>query len=240
MNWQNTTPQTTKSGAVIDQGLKSHMQRIYNRMGAGVLITALVSLYVGNNEALLQAIFATPLKWVVMLAPLAIVMFGFNPARMSSNAMRVSFIVLSVLYGLSFGAIFAVFTNESIARAFFVATGMFAGVSIFGYTSKRNLDGLGTFAVMGIWGVFIASIIAMVMPMFGFQPPSAMSNIIAGVGILAFAGMTAWQTQTMKEMYNANDDVEMASRMSWMAALNLYISFIAMFQYVLQFLGQRE
>ncbi len=240
MNWQNTTPQTTKSGAVIDQGLRAHMQRIYNRMGAGVLITALVAFFVGNNTALLQAIFATPLKWVVMLAPLGIVMFGFNPARMSANAMRVSFIVLSVLYGLSFGAIFAVFTNESIARAFFIAAGMFAGISIFGYTTKKNLDGLGTFAVMGIWGVFIASIIAMVMPMFGFEPPTMMSNIIAGVGILAFAGMTAWQTQTMKEMYNPHDDVEMASRMSWLSALNLYVSFIAMFQYILQFIGQRE
>lgn len=241
MNFQNfEAPQTKQAGAVIDQGLRAHMNRIYNRMCAGVLITAIVAFFVGSSPALLSAIFATPLKWVVMLAPLGIVMFGFNPVRMSSNTMKMMFGLLSVLYGLSFGAIFAVFTDESIAKAFFIAAGMFAGVSLYGYTAKKDLSALGTFAVMGIWGVFIASIIAMVMPMMGFEVPSMMSNIIAGVGILAFAGMTAWQTQSMKEMYNPRDDAEMTSRMSWLSALNLYISFIAMFQYILQFVGNRE
>jgi FtsH-binding integral membrane protein len=244
MNFQNfennPVPQSTKSGAIIDQGLKSHMQRIYNRMCAGVLITALVSFVVGSNTALLAAIFGTPLKWVVMLAPLAVVMFGFNPARMSSNQMKISFGVLSVLYGLSFGAIFAVYTNESIAKAFFIAASMFAGLSIFGYSTKKNLDGLGTFAIMGMWGLLAASLISILMPVFGMEVPSMMSQIIAGIGIIVFAGMTAWQTQTMKEMYNPNDDVEMASRMSWLSALNLYVSFIAMFQYILQFVGNRE
>jgi hypothetical protein len=181
-----------------------------------------------------------PQMWLIMLAPLAIVFFGFNPVKMSSNAMRISFIVLSVLYGLSFATIFAVFTNESIARAFFIAAIMFAGISIFGYTTKKNLDALGTFAIMGMWGVFAATIVALVMPMFGAEVPTLMSNIIAGVGILVFSGLTAWETQRMKEMYNAGDDAEMSSRMSWLSALNLYISFIAIFQYLLQFLGQRE
>lgn len=239
-NNQTNASQTAQRGAVFDQGLRDHMQRIYNRMSVGVLITALTAWFVGHNVQLLQMIFMTPLKWVVMLAPLGLVMFGFNPTRMTSNGMKLSFGVLSVLYGLSFGSIFAVYTNESIAKAFFIAAGMFAGVSLFGYTSKKNLDGLGTFAVMGIWGVFIASLISMVMPMLGFQPPSMMSNILAGVGIISFAGMTAWQTQSMKEMYNPRDDVEMASRMSWLSALNLYVSFVAMFQYILQFVGNRN
>ncbi len=218
----------------MDVGLRSHMQRIYNRMTVGVLITALVSFYIGSQPQLLNAIFGTPLKWVVMLAPLAIVMFGFNPARMSSNTLRLSFIALSVLYGLSFGAIFAVYTGESIAKAFFVATSMFAGISIFGYTTKKDLSAMGSFAVMGIIGLLVLSIINM------FVASSMLSNVIAGVGIIAFGGMTAWETQRMKEMYSPRDNEELASRMSWAAALNLYISFIAMFQYVLHFMGNRN
>lgn len=218
----------------LDLGLRNHMQRIYNRMTVGVLITALVSFYIGTNEELLRAIFGTPLKWVVMLAPLAIVMFGFNPARMQASTLRLSFIVLSVLYGLSFGAIFAVYTGESIAKAFFVAASMFAGISIFGYTTKKDLSALGSFAVMGMIGVLVLSLINI------FVGSSLMGNVIAGVGIVAFGGMTAWETQRMKEMYSSRDNEEMASRMSWVAALNLYISFIAMFQYVLHFMGNRQ
>lgn len=218
----------------MDYGLRKHMQRIYNRMTLGVLITALVSFFVGNNEQLLQMIFSGPQKWIVMLAPLAIVMFGFNPARMSSGALRLSFIALSVCYGLSFGAIFAVYTDASIAKAFFVATGMFAGLSIFGYTTKKDLSGLGSFAIMGMIGVLILSVVNI------FMESSMMSNVIAAAGIIVFAGLTAWETQRMKETYSERDDAEMASRMSWLSALNLYVSFIAMFQYVLHFMGQRE
>lgn len=218
----------------MDIGLRDHMQRIYNRMAVGVLVTALVSFYIGSQPQLLNAIFGTPLKWVVMLAPLAIVMFGFNPARMAASTLRLSFFALSVLYGVSFGAIFAVYTGESIAKAFFVAASMFAGISIFGYTTKKDLSAMGSFAVMGIIGILVLSLVNI------FVQSSMMGNLIAGVGIVAFGGMTAWETQRMKEMYSPRDNEEMASRMSWSAALNLYISFIAMFQYVLHFMGQRN
>ena len=218
----------------IDLGLRAHMQRIYNRMTLGVLITAVVSFYVGHNEELLRLIFGTPLKWVVVFAPLAIVFFGFNPARMSANALRLSFIALSVLYGLSFGSIFAVFTGESIAKTFFVATSMFAGLSIVGYTTKKNLDGMGNFLVMGMWGLLVLSLINM------FLGNSGLGNVISIVGIVVFAGMTAWDTQRMKEMYNPRDNEEMASRMSWVSALSLYIDFIALFQYLLRFMGNRN
>ncbi len=242
---ENTGYTQTQTHTVgFDAGLRTHMQRIYNRMTMGVLITALVSYVVAATPALFTLFFGqggpTLLGWAAMLAPLAVVWFGFNPVRMSANAMRGSFILLSVLYGISFATIFVAFTGESIARTFFIATAMFAGISIFSYSTKKDLTALGTFAMMGIWGVFIATIIAMVMPMLGFEPPTMMSNIIAGVGILAFSGLTAWQTQQMKEMYSPQADGEMMSRMSWMAALNLYISFVAIFQYLLQFLGQRE
>lgn len=227
--------QTSSSQAVgFDAGLKAHMARIYNRMTLGVLVTAVISYFVGNSPELLQLFLGGPQKWVVMLAPLAIVFFGFNPAKMSSKGMSVSFFLLSALYGISFAAIFAVFTGESIAKAFFIATSMFAGLSVFGYTTKKNLDGVGSFAVMGVWGVLILGLINI------FVGSSLMGNLISVVSIIAFAGITAWETQRMKEMYSARADAEMMSRMSWLAALNLYISFVAMFQNILHLMGNRE
>jgi len=218
----------------FDAGLRSHMSRIYNRMTLGVLVTAVVAYFVGNSPELLALFLGGPQKWIVMLAPLAIVFFGFNPAKMSSKAMSISFFLLSALYGISFAAIFVVFTGESIAKAFFIATAMFAGLSIFGYSTKKNLDGVGSFAVMGVWGVLILGIINI------FIGSTVMGNIISVVSIVAFAGITAWETQRMKEMYSPRADVEMTSRMSWMGALNLYISFIAIFQNILHLMGNRQ
>jgi len=218
----------------FDAGLRSHMSRIYNRMTLGVLVTAVVAYFVGNSPELLALFLGGPQKWIVMLAPLAIIFFGFNPAKMSSKAMSISFFLLSALYGISFAAIFVVFTGESIAKAFFIATAMFAGLSIFGYSTKKNLDGVGSFAVMGVWGVLILGIINI------FIGSTVMGNIISVVSIVAFAGITAWETQRMKEMYSPRADVEMTSRMSWMGALNLYISFIAIFQNILHLMGNRQ
>jgi FtsH-binding integral membrane protein len=235
--FENQTPaqQTSSSQSLsFDAGLRAHMSRIYNRMTLGVLITALVAYFVGNSQELLTLFMGGPQKWIVMLAPLAIVFFGFNPAKMSAKAMSASFFLLSALYGISFATIFAVFTGESIAKAFFIATAMFAGLSIFGYSTKKNLDGVGSFAVMGVWGVLILGLINI------FIGSSLMGNIINVVSIIAFAGITAWETQRMKEMYSPHADGEILSRMSWMGALSLYISFIAMFQSILHLMGSRE
>ncbi len=226
--------QTADRAVAFDAGLRSHMQRVYNRMSVGVLITALTSYLVAHTPALLQLFLGGPQAYLVMFAPLAIVWFGFNPATMSSNRLRASFFAISVLYGISFAVIFMAFTEASIARAFFVATGMFAGLSIFGYTTKKNLDALGTFAVMGVWGALILAIINM------FVGSAGLMDLIAGIGIIAFSGVTAWQTQATKEMYRASAGDETNSRMAWASALTLYISFIAIFQYVLRFMGGRE
>jgi len=235
--FENQTPaqQTSSSQSLsFDAGLRAHMSRIYNRMTLGVLVTAVVAYFVGSSEELMALFLGGPQKWIVMLAPLAIVFFGFNPAKMSAKAMSASFFLLSVLYGISFATIFAVFTGESIAKAFFIATAMFAGLSIFGYSTKKNLDGVGSFAVMGVWGVLILGLINI------FIGSSLMGNIINVVSIIAFAGITAWETQRMKEMYSPHADGEILSRMSWMGALSLYISFIAMFQSILHLMGSRE
>lgn len=227
------TPARARSAAV-DAGLREHMVRIYNRMTLGVLITAVVAWFVSNSPQLQALFLGGPQMWLVMLAPIAIVWFGFNPAKVSSGTMKMMFILLSALYGISFSSIFLVFTGESIARAFFVSAAMFAGLSIYGYTTKKDLAPMATFLVMGMIGLLVLSLINI------FMESSMMSNLIAAAGIVIFGGLTAWDTQKMKEIYSPRMDAELASRMSWMGALSLYIDFIAIFQYILHFMGNRD
>ncbi len=234
-------PSVQRSGAAagFDAGLRAHMQSVYNRMTAGVFITAMTAWLVSQSPALMQFFLGGPQAYIVMLAPIAVVWFGFRPDRMTPSQLMLSFGVLSVLYGLSFSVIFMAFAKQAIFQAFFMATALFAGLSIFGYVTKKNLDGLGTFAVMGVWGVLILSIGTMIAGAFGANI-TMMQTIISGLGLLAFSGVTAYQTQTTKEMYHPSYGDDANSRMAWAAALNLYISFIAMFQYILQLLNSRN
>lgn len=239
MQPNNFTTSSESRAVSYDAGLRAHMQRVYNRMTVGVLITALTAWFVSNSPALLSLFMGGPQAYIVMLAPLAIVWFGFRPDTMKPSTLRLSFGALCVVYGISFSVILLAFTGESIARAFFMAAGLFAGLSVFGYVTKKNLDGIGTFAVMGVWAVLILSLGTMVAGMFGVET-TGMQNIIAGLGLLAFSGVTAWQTQTTKEMYSAAYGDDANNRAAWSAALSLYISFIAIFQYILHFVGNRE
>lgn len=229
----NTTP-ATAARASVDAGLRAHMQSIYNRMCLGVLVTAITSFVVANTPVLRELLLGGPQAYVFMLAPLAVIWFGFNPMTMNSGKLRISFFALSVLYGISFATIFLAYTSADIARAFFIASAMFAGLSIFGYTTRKNLDALGTFAMMGVIGALIAVVINL------FVQSSMLMNVISAVSIIAFAGITAWQTQNMKEMYSATHGAESNNRMAWAAALNLYISFIALFSHILHFIGNNR
>ncbi len=232
MQPERMQPTVQSRAASYDAGLRAHMQQIYNRMIAGVLTTALVAYGVSASPELMKFFLGGPQAYVVMFAPLAVLWFGFRPT-MPAAKLAVSFFAIAVLYGISFSAIAFAFTGESIARAFFIAVAMFAGLSVFGYTSKKNLDGLGSFAIMGVWGVFILAIVNL------FVGSSLLQNVICGISIIAFAGVTAWQTQAMKQMYNANYGTENNSRSAWFSALNLYIAFIALFQNILQLLNNR-
>ena len=239
MEQNNFGSHVKTSASTYDAGLQAHMQSVYNRMTAGVLITALTAWLVSSSDTLMMLFLGCPQAYVVMFAPLAVLWFGFRPERMSSNKLRLAFAGICILYGISFAVILKAYTGESIARAFFMASALFAGLSVFGYVTKKNLDALGTFAVMGVMGVFILSIGTIIAGAFGVET-STMQNVIAGAGLIAFSGVTAWQTQTMKEMYHPSQGGEVNSRMAWSAALTLYISFIAIFQYILHFVGQRD
>ena len=233
---QNRFGATT--GAVsqaYDAGLRAHMQRVYNRMIGGVLATGIVAMIVGSSPMLLELFLGGPQRYIIMFAPLAVIWFGFRPEKMTSGQLMAAFYALAALYGISFAAIAAVATNNpafaiAVAKAFFIATSMFAGLSIIGYTTKKDLSGMKTFLSMGIIGLVAVSVMNI------FFQSDMMMNLVAGAGIILFSGLTVWQTQDMKNMYHASAPEEQMSRYSWAAALNLYISFIAMFQYILHFL----
>lgn len=232
--FENTQTRTRE----IDQGLRSHMNNIYAKMTAGVLVTALTAWIVGSSEFLLNLFLNGPQQYIVIFAPLAILWFGFRPDRMEAKKLMLAFFALAIVYGISFASIAVLATMDAafgiaVAKAFFIATAMFAGLSVYGYTTKKDLSGIRTFAVMGIWGLIAASVMNI------FFQNDMMANVIAGVGIVLFSGITVWQTQNMKEMYNPSMGKELTERMAWAAALNLYISFIAMFQYILHFMNQR-
>lgn len=218
----------------IDAGLRNHMNSVYKRMTLGILITAITSWIVSTTPALFALLMGGPQAYVVMLAPLAIVWFGFNPRTMSSQKLMVVFCVLSIVYGISLSAIALAFAHAEIARAFLITSGTFAALSIFGYTTKKNLAPLGAFCLMAFFGLFIVSLIGL------FVGYSSTVNVLLDVGVLlTISGLTAWETQQAKEMYNEAHGTEGNSRLAWAAALSLYINFIIMFTRILSLMNQR-
>jgi len=224
--------------AVIDAGLRAHMNKVYGLMSVGMLLTAAVAWGVGTNEAMLAAIFGTPLKWLVMFAPLIMVFaFGAVINRLSVGAAQLFFYAYASVMGLSLSFIFAVYTGTSIATTFLVTAIAFAGLSLYGYTTKKDLSGMGTFLMMGLIGLIVASLVNL------FLASSALAFAISVIGVLIFAGLTAYDTQTIKNTYLQNAQMgneEWLGKAAVMGALNLYMDFINMFMFLLQFLGNRE
>lgn len=224
--------------AQIDEGLRAHMNKVYGLMSVAMLITGGVAWAVGTNEAMLQAIFATPLKWVVMFAPLVMVFaFGAMINRLSYAAAQLFFYVYAAAMGLSLSFIFAVYTGTSIAQTFFVTAIAFASLSLYGYTTKRDLSAFGTFLIMGLVGLILASLVNL------FIASSALAFAISVIGVLIFAGLTAYDTQRIKTDYIAHAqsmDQEWLGKSAIMGALNLYMDFLNLFMFLLQFLGNRE
>ena len=235
--------------AQIDEGLRAHMNKVYGLMAVAMVITGIVAWVVGTDFAravageptnivpagLLQAMFTSPLKWVIMFAPLAVVFaFGAGINRMSEAAAQGVFWLFAALMGLSISWIFAVFTGMSIAQVFFVTAIAFAGLSLWGYTTKKDISAWGSFLFMGLIGIIIASIVNI------FVGSSALGFAISVLGVLIFTGLTAYDTQKIKEMYYVGDDGTVAGRKAIMGALTLYLDFINLFLMMLRLFGDRR
>ncbi|MXQ06495.1 BAX inhibitor (BI)-1/YccA family protein [Alphaproteobacteria bacterium GH1-50] len=244
--------------AEIDAGLRAHMNKVYGTMSVGMLITALAAwaisglavtsdpsatgIMIREGEYLSglgAAIYTSPLRWVVMLAPLAFVFFGWGAMmrRASSGAVQLAFFAFAALIGLSLSSIFLVFTDYSIVQTFLVTAIAFSGLSLWGYTTKKDISGWGSFLIMGVIGLLVAMVINM------FLGSPAMMFAISAIGVLIFAGLTAFYTQDIKNTYvahAAHGDQEWLDKAAYDGALSLYISFLNMFQFLLMFMGNQE
>ncbi len=232
------------SAAEIDQGLRSFMLGVYNHMITGLALSGLVALgtnmLAGGSVKTLtpfgQALYLSPLKWVVMLAPLAFILFfSFRIDKMSAASARTMFYAFAATMGLSMSSILMVYTGASVVQMFFVTAAAFGGLSLFGYTTKKSLSAMGSFLIMGLIGLVIASVVNL------FMQSSMMTMVISAIGVLVFAGLTAWDTQRLKEMYLYSDmGLEEAQKLAINGALSLYLNFVNMFQMLLSLFGNRE
>lgn len=231
----NRTGYARAQSAEIDAGLRAHMQKVYAYMGGGLALTGIISYLVGNNEAMLAAIYGTPLAWVVMFAPLGFaVYFGMRINSMRMSTAQVLFWVFAAVMGLSISYIFAVYTTASIVKTFFIAAATFLSMSLYGYTTKKDLSGMGNFLLMGLFGLILAMIVNL------FMQSSALEFAISAIGVLLFTGLAAYDTQKVKEFYWEADGHEVATKKSILGAFVLYLDFINLFLFMLRFLGNRE
>ncbi|MCT2400211.1 Bax inhibitor-1/YccA family protein [Novosphingobium mangrovi (ex Huang et al. 2023)] len=220
--------------ASYDMGLRRHMLSIYNYMASGVLLSGIVALLFANSGMAAQMIYS-PLKWLVMLAPLGFVFAISGGAnRFQESTLKMLYWGFCVVMGLSLSTIFLVFTQASIATTFFATAAAFAGLSLYGYTTKKDLSGFGTFLIMGVVGILVAMLINL------FVQSTVLQLVVSILGVLIFAGLTAYDTQMLKNQYYHLRGTEFVGKAVVLGALSLYLDFINMFQFLLSFLGQRN
>ena len=226
------------SSANIDAGLRAHMNKVYALMSIGLFLTGGVAYIVGNNETLVMSLFTGMSRWVVMFAPLVVVFaMGSMINRLRASTAQLIFYAFSALMGLSISYIFMIYTSVSIAQTFLVTSIAFAGLSLYGYTTKRNISGMGSFLIMGVIGLIVASIVNIWM-----QSPAFM-YAISVIGVLIFAGLTAYDTQKIKNTYiqmAQNGQNEWIEKSAIMGALSLYLDFLNMFMFLLHLFGNRN
>ena len=218
----------------IDEGLRIYMTKVYNYMAAGLGLTALTA-YLGDVSGLYQAIAATWLIWVVMFAPLGMVLWlSARLPKMTARQAQTMFWVYAALMGLSLSYVLLYYTGESVFRTLLVTAGAFGALSLYGYTTKRDLSAMGAFLFIGLVGIILAMIANF------FIASTALQFTISVIGVLIFAGLTAYDTQSIKRIYHAGDTREIAEKKAVMGALRLYLDFINMFLFLLQFMGNRD
>ena len=221
--------------ALIDEGLRAYMLRVYNFMGSGLALTGIVAYAVAHTPALYNAIFGSPLFWVVALAPLGMVfLLSARIHKMSASGAQTAFWLFAGLMGLSLASIFVVYTGVSIARVFFITAGTFGAMSLYGYTTQRDLTKWGSFLMMGLIGIIIASVVNI------FLASPALYFAVSVIGVLVFVGLTAYDTQKIKDEYRASDGRELADKKAVMGALRLYLDFINLFIMLLHLFGARR
>jgi len=238
---------TTAETHVIDEGLRAYMLKVYNYMASGIFLTGVISLLLFKLSVVMtpdgsialtsigEVLYNSALMWVVMLAPLGVVIYmSFGIRKMSSAKAQMTFWIFAALMGASLSSIFLVYTGESITRVFFITAGTFGAMSIYGYTTKRDLTKLGSFLMMGLIGIIIASIVNM------FMKSTMMYFVISILGVLIFVGLTAYDTQKIKNMYLVSDSGEVMGKKAVMGALTLYLDFINLFIMLLRLFGQRR
>jgi FtsH-binding integral membrane protein len=224
-----------RSAAEVDAGLRAYMLRVYNYMASALALTGIVALAVSSSPALMQTIFGSGLGIVVMLAPVGLVLFlSFGINKMSLTTAQAVFWIYAALMGVSLSSIFLAYTGESIARTFFITAGTFAGMSLYGYTTKKDLSGWGSFLFMGLIGIIIASVVNL------FLHSSALQFVVSAAGVLIFTGLTAYDTQRIKESYYEGDGAVVAGKKAVFGALQLYLDFINLFIMLLRFFGNRN
>jgi FtsH-binding integral membrane protein len=231
-DWQNRAAARPATWADVDTGLRQYMLRVYNYMGAALVLTGLVA-YGAAASGLYLSIARTPLIWLVVFAPLGLVfLLSFGIQRMSLGVAQLTFWSYAALVGLSLGFIFLAYTGASIVSTFMITAAMFLGMSLYGYTTGRDLTGMGSFLMMGLIGIIVAAIVNL------FVMSSALSFAISVIGVLIFTGLTAYDTQRIKESYFAGDDGTVAGKKAIMGALQLYLDFLNLFLMLLRLLGQ--
>ncbi len=227
---------TGSRDVAYDAGLRSYMLSVYNYMASGVLLTGIVALLFAQSGMAQDIMFGPGLtKYLIIFSPLVFVMamsFGMN--KMSTGTLQMMFWGFAIVMGLSMSTIFLVYTGASIAQTFFATAAAFAGLSLWGYTTKKDLSGMGTFLIMGVVGLLVASVINI------FLKSGTMNLVISFVGVLIFAGLTAYATQKIKSMYAYVAGTDMMGKTVVMGALSLYLDFINMFQFLLSFMGSRD
>lgn len=240
-----TQPYQGTQAATYDAGLRAYMLRIYNLMASALALTGITALFTAKTPALLmmfynvqgeQIVGMSGLGWLVALAPIGLALWmGMGLNRMAASTAQMIFWAFAVLMGLSLSSVFLLFTGESIARTFFITAGTFGAMSLYGYTTKKDLTGMGSFLMMGLIGLILASVVNL------FMQSSALHFATSVIGVLIFVGLTAYDTQKLKNMYySLSGSGEMMAKMSIMGALSLYLDFINMFMYLLRFFGDRR
>jgi FtsH-binding integral membrane protein len=235
MPFQARNVQTANAALGVDAGLRAYMLGVYRYMAGALALTGLVALFTANTPALYQAIFGSGLQWVLLIGQVGLVLWlSLRIESMNLSTAKSVFWAYAGLNGLTFAVILLAYTGESVARVFFITSASFGALSLYGYTTKRDLTAFASFLFIGLIGLVLASIVNL------FLNSGPLSFVISAIGVLVFAGLTAYDTQKIRLMYDTRDGTEIAAKKSIMGALTLYLDFINLFIYLLRFLGDRR